>query len=205
MNTTGFYDTEDVLFPSNNTLDIPCLRIDRQAGHLAVPLAAYGTGRKMAKAKTVHFYVDDYRFDTLWKLPARLLATGATAIVEPNFSTYDTMPMALGLQFIYKKRWLARYYQENGINVYADLNVSSKFYGCNRLGIPTGYNAFATRGYAKMTDRLAAEHAIASDISGWDCPNLIVYGGGREIQDYCCKHSLVYIHDFMTAKTEDNG
>lgn len=54
MNTSGFYDTEDVLFPSDNTLDIPCLRIDRQAGHLAVPLAAYGTGRKMAKAKAVH-------------------------------------------------------------------------------------------------------------------------------------------------------
>lgn len=59
MNTSGFYDTEDVLYPSDNTLDIPCLRIDRQAGHLAVPLAAYGTGRKMSKAKTVHFYVDD--------------------------------------------------------------------------------------------------------------------------------------------------
>lgn len=205
MNTEGFYTVEDVLYPSDNLFDIPNLRIDRQPGFLVVPLAAYGTGRKMSNAKTIHFYVDDYRFESLWKFPARLLATKAKAIVEPNFSTFDTMPISLGLQFIYKKRWLARYYQEYGINVYADLNVSSKFYEYNRMGIPHGYNAFATRGYFRMVDRLAAELAIAQQISGCDCPNLIVYGGGQEVKEFCCKHGLVYIHDFMTEKGQTNG
>lgn len=205
MNTEGFYVVGDVIYPSDNIIDIPCLRMDRQPGFLEVPLAAYGTGRKMSGAMTVHFYVDDYRFDTLWKNPARLLATNAKAIVEPNFSTFDTMPLALGLQFIYKKRWLARYYQENGLNVYADLNVSSKFYEYNRMGIPDGYNAFATRGYRGMLDRLEAELDIARDISGLETPNLIVYGGGKEIKVYCCRHQLVYIHDFMTAKKEGGG
>lgn len=207
MNSEGYYTTEDVLYPSDNIFDIPCLRMDRQPGFIELPLAAYGTGRKMSGARTVLFYVDDYRFDTLWKRPARLLATKANAIIEPNFSTFDTMPVALGLQFIYKKRWLARYFQENGLNVYADLNVSSKFYEYNRMGIPDGYNAFATRGYSRMTERLEAELEIARDISGMKTPNLIVYGGGKEIKEFCCRHQLVYIHDFMTAKKKggENG
>lgn len=205
MNTDGFYAVEDVLYPSDNRLDIPNLRKDRQAGYLVVPLAAYGTGRKMTNAKTIHFYVDDYRFDALWKFPARLLATKAKAIIEPNFSTFDTMPLALGLQFIYKKRWLARYYQEFGIRVYADLNVSSKFYHYNKMGIPEGYNAFATRGYANMVDRLEAELNIARQISGLQVPNLLVYGGGQEINEFCCQNNIVYIHDFMTAKGGYDG
>lgn len=205
MNTEGFYAVEDVLYPSDNIFDIPVLRLDRQAGFLVVPLSAYGTGRKMTNAKTIHFYVDDYRFDALWKFPARLLATKAKAIIEPNFSTFDTMPLSLGLQFIYKKRWLARYYQENGFEVYADLNVSSKFYEYNRMGIPQGYNAFATRGYFRMIDRLDAELKIAQSISGRETPNMIVYGGGQEIKEFCCNHKLVYIHDFMTEKGATNG
>ena len=205
MNTQGFYAIEDILYPSNNMFDIPTLRIDRQARNLVVPFSAYGTGRKMSNARTIHFYVDDYRFDVLWKSPAKLLATKASAIIEPNFSTFDTMPIALGLQFIYKKRWLARYYQEYGIRVYADLNVSSKFYEYNRMGIPFGYNAFATRGYFRKTDRLEAEYEIARQISGNDSPTLLVYGGGNDIKEFCCKKNIVYIHDFMTEKGLNNG
>lgn len=205
MNTEGFYAVEDVLYQSDNIFDIPVLRLDRQAGFLVLPLTAYGTGRKMTNARTIHFYVDDYRFDALWKFPARLLATKAKAIIEPNFSTFDTMPLSLGLQFIYKKRWLARYYQENGLEVYADLNVSSKFYEYNRMGIPQGYNAFATRGYFRKIERLDAELKIAQSISEREIPNMIVYGGGQEIKEFCCTHKLVYIHDFMTEKGATNG
>ncbi len=205
MNTNGFYSIQDVLYPSNNLYDIPTLRLDRQAGHLILPFAPYGTGRKMNAAATVHFYVEDYRFEALWRFPAKILATKAVSVVEPNFSTFDTMPLALGLQFIYKKRWLARYFQEQGLEVFADLNVSSKFYRFNCMGIPEGYNAFATRGYSRMTDRLEAEYEIARRISGRDCPNLIVYGGGRRVKEFCCSHNLVYIHDFMTKKGETDG
>ena len=73
-----------------------------------------------------HFYVDDYRFDAIWKDPAKVLKSGVKALVEPNCSLYDTTPIAYGLHQIYKKRWIARYFQECGILIYADLNVSIK-------------------------------------------------------------------------------
>ena len=205
MNTEGFHTVEDVLYPSDNLYDIPCLRLDMQGEHLLLPLSPYGAGRQTRLAQTIHFYVDDYRFANIWKNPAKILNTCARALVEPNFSLFDTTPMAQGLELIYRKRWLARYYQECGLKIYADLNVSSKFYDVNRLGIPDGYNAFATRGSRGHIDELEMELSIAQEISGKDIPNMIVYGGGKEIQEFCNSHSILYIHDFMTAKGGRRG
>lgn len=57
-------------------------------------------------------------------------------------SSHDTTPDSLRFTMIYKKRWISRYFQECGIKVYADLNVSVKFKEYNKLSLPKGYNAF---------------------------------------------------------------
>jgi len=197
---------KDILYPSDNLYDIPCLRLDRQAGQLEMPFVPYGTAFKMKMAKTFHYYVEDYRFNTLWENPAKVLKHAITQSVEPNCSLFDTTPIARGLERIYRKRWISRWWQEHGITIYADLNVSAKFYEYNQLGIPDGYNAFATRGYRGKLDALKAEHRIARQISGCNIPNMIVYGGGREIHEYCMEYSLLYITDFMSEKgDQDNG
>lgn len=193
-------EVKDILFPSDNHYDIPVLRLDRQAGCLELPFAPYGTGRKNRQASTIHFYVDDYRFSAIWKNPAKIVAAQVKAVVEPNYSLFDTTPLAFGLQFIYQKRWLARWWQEQGIAVYVDLNVSGKFFDYNCLGIPGGWNAFATRGSHGGLQLLEAKYEIARQISGLDVPNLIVYGGGEAVHEFCCRRSLLYVHDFMTSK-----
>lgn len=205
MNSSNLISVEDVLYPSDNLYDIPSLRLDRQAGMLKLPLSPWGLGRKTKEASTIHFYVDDYRFENVWKNPAKVLAGNATAVIEPNFSLFDTTPLAYGLHLIYKKRWVSRYLQECGLGIYVDLNVSSKFDEYNLMGVPDGYNAFATRGTRGFVARLCEELAMARRISGKDIPNLIVYGGGREIQEFCARHTLVYVHDYMTAKKNSDG
>lgn len=191
---------KDILYPSDNHYDIPCLRLDRQAGHLELPFVPYGTGRRNKRVATLHFYVDDYRFNALWKNPAKIFDNNPAAAVECNYSLFDTTPLAFGLQFIYQKRWMARYWQENGIRIYVDLNVSSKFFEYNRMGVPDGWNAFATRGALGGLELLKAKFNQARQISGLDSPNLIVYGGGKEVHEFCCQHSLLYVHDYMTEK-----
>ena len=191
---------KDILFPSDNRYDIPCLRLDRQAGHLELPFVPYGTGRRNKRVATLHFYVDDYRFNALWKNPAKIFDNNPAAAVECNYSLFDTTPLAFGLQFIYQKRWMSRYWQENGIRIYVDLNVSSKFFEYNRMGVPDGWNAFATRGALGGLELLKAKFNQARQISGLDSPNLIVYGGGKEVHEFCCQHSLLYVHDYMTEK-----
>ena len=192
----------DCLFESNNEYEIPNLLLEKQAGKLLLPLTGYGSIRRSLNAQTVHFYVDDYRFDSVWKNPAKILNGKIKAAMEPNTSIFNTTPIAYGLHQIYKKRWIARYWQECGILIYADLNVGDKYYDYNRMGIPKGYNAFATRGYADRLQFLKEELDIARDISGLKTPNLIVYGGGDKVRKFCYANSLLFIHDFMTQRNE---
>ena len=192
---------DDVIYDSNNDFEIPNLILDRQAGKLIVPFSPWGADSRLRKGvSTYHFYVDDYRFEAIWKDPVKVLTSGVKAIVEPNLSLYDTTPIAFGLHQIYKKRWIARYFQECNILVYVDLNVSIKFAEYNRLGIPDGFNAFMTRGYSDRVEYLKNEHRIAQEISGMSIPNLIVYGGGDKIREFCFKNSLVYVEQFMNSK-----
>lgn len=192
---------KDVLYESDNIFEIPNLLLDMQAGKLELPLNPWGANSRLRKdVATYHFYVDDYRFEKLWKDPINLLTSGCKAVVEPNCSCHDQTPIAWGIQLIYKKRWLSRYLQECGIKVYADLNVSHKFIEYNKMGIPKGYNAFFTRGLDGWMESLKSDLQVAQDISGLEKPNLIVYGGGDEVKRFCREHGLLYVTDFINAK-----
>lgn len=196
-------DIRDVLYPSDNDLEIPTLLPDLQAGRVELPLSPWGAnGRLKKNVVTYHFYVDDYRFEKLWRDPSPLVTSGCRAIVEPNCSLHDQTPIAYGLQLIYKKRWLARMLQDHGICVYADLNVARKFQEWNRLGIPKGWNAFFTRGNDTQTGILADDLRIAQEISGREQPNLVIYGGGRKALKFAQQHGLLYTDDFMTEKKQ---
>ena len=192
----------DRLYDSDNPFDIPNLRIDEQPSTgVLLPVSAWGADSRQKKGiATYHFYVDDYRFEAIWKNPMTLCISGCQYVVEPNLSLFDTTPVAYGLQQIYKKRWIARYWQECGIKVYADLNVSQKFIEYNKLGIPDGYNAFATRGYDDRFEVLELELQVAREISGKDNPNMLVYGGGKRVKEFCQANNLVYVEQFMQRK-----
>lgn len=184
----------DCLYPANNMYDIPTLLPDMQAKEVALPFIPYGAEARTAKGvATYHFYVDDYRFENVWNQPNSLIKDSLIAIVEPNLSLYDTTPISYGLHLIYKKRWLARYLQGKGVLVYADLNVSPKFAGYNILGLPDGWNAFFTRGYAQRVEYLESEYAIAQKVSGQQAPNFIVYAGGQLVKKWCAEHNVLYI------------
>lgn len=192
---------KDCLYESNNIYDIPNLRLDRQAGKLELPFTPWGANSRLKKdVSTYHFYVDDYRFEALFKDPINLLTSGVKAIVEPNCSLHDQTPIAWGLQLIYKKRWLSRYLQECGVKVYADLNVSHKFIEYNKMGIPKGYNAFFTRATDGWEESMKLDLQVTREISGVETPNLIVYGGGKEAQKFCMDNGLLYVTDFINAK-----
>lgn len=191
----------DVLYESDNIFEIPNLLLEMQAGKVELPLSPWGANSRLRKdVSTYHFYVDDYRFEALFKDPIKLLTSGCKAVVEPNCSCHDQTPIAWGIQLIYKKRWLCRYLQECGIKVYADLNVSHKFIEYNKMGIPKGYNAFFTRGLDGWMESLKLDLKVAQEISGLERPNLIVYGGGAKIQEFCRNNGLLYVTDFINAK-----
>ena len=76
------------------------------------------------------------------------------------------------IERIYQKRWISRSLQECGIKVWIDLNVSRRYAELNLIGVPIGYNAFITRGYADRIDDLNYEYTLAQRISLKDNPRL---------------------------------
>ena len=141
----------DCLFPSDNQMEIPALLLDMQPTHVEIPVLCYGEQKRSKDMRGVgilHFYTDDYRWQSIYEHPDKILRHNPGAIVEPNYSLFNETPIAFGLQAVYKKRWIARAMQEQGIRVFVDLNVANKFYAINLFGVPKGYGAFCSRGYS---------------------------------------------------------
>jgi len=181
--------TIDALFSSDNYLGLPSLDLAGQADCVSLPVWAWGSvGRTREHSGTWHLYVDDARFTRLLREPDALVATGCAAAVEPNLSVYDDTPLALAFASLYRKRWVARYWQTCGVKVFVDLNLPARVLERDewRLGLPSGWSAFATRGYDRRCESLDTEYAAALSVS--QAPLLLVVGGGARVADWCRAH-----------------
>lgn len=203
MKTKNFIP--DLIFPTNNELEIPTLRLDMQPQGCEIPFVCYGEQKrtyKMNGSGTLHFYTDDYRFNTIFKCPEKIFQHDPANIVEPNFSLFNETPIAYGLQAIYKKRFIARALQERGIGVFVDLNVAPKFYALNLLGVPRGYQSFCTRGYEDRINALEIEHEIAKMVAENKHFTFVVYGGGESVKAWCRTHESVYVSPIIAIKNK---
>ena len=190
------YEIQDSLFPTDNELEIPTLRLDMQPKSCAIPFVLFGEQRrsfKMGGTGTLCFYTEDYRFNTVYEHPEKIVAMQPANIVEPNFSLYDETPIAFGMQQIYKKRWIGRAMQMKGIRVFVDLCCSPKFYKLNLLGVPRGYQSFCTRGYSHQVEHLAFELEIARMVADGRDVLFVCYGGGQPCKDFCRENGLIYV------------
>ena len=195
----------DYVYPSNNEFDIPTLLMDNMPVHLELPLNPWGAEARYKKGiTTYHFYVDDYRFEQLFRDPIKLLESGCRAIVEPNCSIHDQTPMAYAIWQTYRKRYLCRYLQECGLQIWVDLNVSPHFEEINALGVPQGYNAFCTRGVSGWLPTTERHWQMAQRISGLEKPNMFVYGGGDDVAEWCKAHDVVHVKEYINRHTSKN-
>lgn len=185
----------DCLFPSDNQMEIPSLILDVQPTHVEIPFLCFGEQKRsknMNGCGVLHFYTDDYRWQSIYEHPEKILKHNPCAIVEPNYSLFNETPVAFGLQAVYKKRWIARAMQERGIPAFVDLNVANKFYAINLFGVPKGYGAFCTRGYSDRLPALEYEYIMAERIADGNLRFFVVYGGGMEVKEWCMRHPKAY-------------
>lgn len=193
----------DVIFPSENDLEIPTLDISMQAKMCEIPFLAFGEQKRtydMCNSGTLHFYVDDYRFNSIYEKPEKILKHHPASIVEPNFSLFNEMPISFGLQAIYKKRWVARMMQEKGLRVFVDLNVAQKYYALNMIGVPRGWSAYCTRGYSDRMYNLEFEYRLATEWAEGNKILFVIYGGGRECRNFAQRNNCIYVNPCVTTK-----
>lgn len=86
-------------------------------------LAAWNNPRQREYAAqfggALHFFLDDYRFETAWSSPERLLQRVLTvgASLTPDFSLWRGMPRAAQVWNTYRSRWCGAFWQSNGVEV----------------------------------------------------------------------------------------
>ncbi|MDE2508138.1 MAG: DUF4417 domain-containing protein [Planctomycetota bacterium] len=183
----------DALWPSDNEWGIPLLDIGLAAKAVEYPVATWGSQNRHRHHRGLyHFYTDDERFAPLWTDPTKILSSGCPSIVEPNFSTFVQMPRAVALWAIYRKRWLARYWQSQGLHVFVDCNVDAAFADLNLLGVPKGWPSYATRAHGGNPDALESEYALAREHAGAD-PLFLVVGGGNAVQTVARLRGWVWV------------
>lgn len=79
------------------------------------------------EGKAVHFFIDDYQFERLWNDPDKYIEKlrQYVCITAPDFSPYEDMPMATQIFNHYRKHWVAKYLQDNGVTVIPTIRASA--------------------------------------------------------------------------------
>ena len=67
----------------------------------------------------VHFYIDDYQFERVWRQPEKYAAMlkRFRCVTAPDFSLFVDAPKAVNIWNVYRNRLIASYFQKCGINV----------------------------------------------------------------------------------------
>jgi hypothetical protein len=65
------------------------------------------------RERTVHFFLDDYKFDEVWNDPESQLfrLKQYKQVMSPGFSAYANMPEPLQIYNTFRNRWCASYWQ----------------------------------------------------------------------------------------------
>ncbi len=193
----------DSRWPSADRWDVPALLPELEPTEVPFPATSWGSqAARRPMPGLWHFYTDDDKFEPLWKYPGRVLLSSPSSVVEPNFSTTDQTPFAFALWQIYRKRWLARWWQSQGLRVFVDLNVDQALNAPhdavggeipNLLGVPRGWRAFATRAHANRPDNLLTEWELAKAHADGKTPLFVVVGGGKVVKEMVKEYRWVHI------------
>ena len=109
-----------MIFPSSSAYGIPDLD---PTSFVPANLAAWNMPRHREYAAisggALHCYLDDYRFETAWSAPERLLprVKAVGAALTPDFSVWTDMPMAGQIWNTYRNRWMGAFWRAEGIEV----------------------------------------------------------------------------------------
>jgi hypothetical protein len=193
----------DAVWGTDNEYGIPLLDITMQATCLEAPFIGWGTrSRKDKMTGTYHFYIEDYRFEHIWRDPLDIANSACASIVEPNFSVYDDMPKAVALWQMYRKRWVSRWLQSVGITVFVDLNISHRHQDLCFMGVPEGWRAYATRAYSDRLNETELEYQRALEHSQSESILFIVYGGCKQAEALSQSNGWIWYPD---QQTQDAG
>ncbi len=130
--TPGSFDTlhTRLLFPGDgNPYDMPRLAHAPLAytPPQLVPYRARVRSKHGTVGLAVHFFLDDYRFETVWSRPRKALQylRQFRTLLTPDFSLYADDPVAVQVWNTYRSRWCGAYWQSLGFQVIPTVSWST--------------------------------------------------------------------------------
>ena len=147
--------------------------------------------------KGIHFFIDDYQFDRLWRRPDFYLSMlqEFRYIMTPDFSMYTDFPKAMQIYNHYRKHWIGAYLQENGVDVIPTIGWSTPdSYEWCFDGEPTN-SVVAVSSVGTQNNEEAKELFIAGYkemVKRIEPETIIFYGNVPEE----CKENIVHIKAF---------
>ena len=132
----------DQLFPSINFLGVPEL-MEQPSIPIQENVPSWDKNR-LGTHPCCHFYQHDSRFSRIMSNP-NILPKGILYPFEINATIYPNYPLALVFYQLYTKRWISRYWQEQGRKVIVDLSIPIEHLELAYLGVPRTQNDFCIK------------------------------------------------------------
>jgi hypothetical protein len=128
----GGYDALNLsrLFPSHNPYGIPALSHVPLARipETLVPYRQRVSSQEGLDDCAVHFFLDDYRFESVWNKPDGALSVFGPypTVLTPDFSLSRSWPLAVQVWNTYRSRWCGCYWQMHGLMVIPTVSWSDQ-------------------------------------------------------------------------------
>jgi hypothetical protein len=128
-------------FPTDNRWGIPALQPTplSQIPAWLIPYGQKATSKQSFDDGALHFFLEDYRFETVWNRPRQTLPglRRYRTLLTPDFSLYRDWPLAAQLWNVYRNRWCGRFWQSQGFRVIPTVSWSgAASYDYAFLGVP---------------------------------------------------------------------
>lgn len=125
---SGIENLEKGQYPGEGYYDIPIIKPVKKLPAIKewIPFN-YVLSDDEPEGKAVHFFIDDYQFERIWKNTDAYVdkLKQYVCVASPDFSPYGDMPMALQIFSHYKKHWVAAFLQDRGVTVIPTIRAST--------------------------------------------------------------------------------
>ena len=171
------------------------------------------TKRQGKSAKLCSLFLDDYKFEAIWKDPEPRVEKlrQYKGILSPPFSTFYTMPTSIQIYNTFRSRWCGAYFQYKGFQVIPTVSwgLPQSYWYCfdgiekgsvvavSTLGVRNEKDFFM-QGYNEMIRRIEPEAVICY------CDPFPEMKGRIIPVDYAQTNRLNRHTKFWTANLEDN-
>ena len=123
-----FFENQDIArFDCDGEYQIPKISAEKWVSCEFIGFN-FATGCKSPSGKGVHFFLDDYQFERVWRRMPKYaeILSRFDAVMAPDFSLYTDFPKALQIYNHYRKHFIGAYLQSMGIKVYPTVGWSDK-------------------------------------------------------------------------------